>query len=95
MPTKLPAGYGLPFMSSPPGRTLPPTALAGLRLALQQMHTNTLGALWDPLRCLVDNKYHGLEPGPGDFATVARLDLSMHKDWAVEEVVSALWLKCA
>ncbi|KAL4424348.1 hypothetical protein ABPG75_001649 [Micractinium tetrahymenae] len=74
-------GYGLPLIASPPGRPPhPPATLAALHRAMHELHTCTLGAMWDPGRELVWNCYRGLEPGAEHFASVERHDLRMHKD---------------
>lgn len=82
-------GYDLPLFSSPPGRPpLCPLALGRLRRELQELHTCTLGRLWDARRELVDNRWRGLEPGPQHFAEVQRRELSMHRDLSAAAVVS-------
>ncbi|KAL4431989.1 hypothetical protein ABPG77_000256 [Micractinium sp. CCAP 211/92] len=74
-------GYGLPLIASPPGRPPhAPATLAALHRAMHELHTCTLGALWDPGRELLWNCYQGLEPGREHFGTVERRDLRMTKD---------------
>lgn len=56
---------------------------------MHELHTCTLGALWDPGRELLWNCYQGLEPGREHFGTVERRDLRMTKDVNVAGAVSA------
>lgn len=55
---------------------------------MHELHTCTLGAMWDPGRELVWNCYRGLEPGDEHFGTVERRDLRMAKDVSVAGAVS-------